>query len=615
MSEQMNPAPPKASDTQRLFFIRLAIGLAQGVSLYFLYLAAEDRLWPAANGLIYSPLLLVSMFVPLIAIQAMGTMRVKTLSVWLTASTLLLAALAFYDVWRAWPLDWTYNASQKLGADGKTMENVGGWVPHIMPSAFFLILTTAGLFIAHTLIVSSDHDRKFKASYVSYFDDAWKHGIQVVLTGAFVGVFWVFLWIGVALFKLIKLDFLEQLIEHLWFSIPVTALAVAASLHITGVNAGLIRGARTLALTLLSWLLPLLSIIVFGFLFALPFAGIDLLWGTKSAAALMLSAAAILLILINAVYQDDTQARNPGAVLRFFTTISMFAPVPLVALAAYAIALRVGQHGWTSERVLAVACVVTAAFYAIGYSYAAIRRGAWLEFVGDWNFYAALFILALFVALLSPVADPARIGVASQMNRLTGSVVKASAFDFSNLRWDGGRYGKAALERLLEYEGDGHELVRTNARAALDAHYHYDVSSIRPDVETLKMSITTLDGDAKIPDAFFEQDWFADKRTELPSCLNYLTSLCTARMIDLDKDGTKEIILSDRSAVYAFKTDEAGHWASIGKWRQTQYCPATIDALNKGKYELAPPPKVVLPDILVGNERLVFESFEKRQGC
>jgi len=72
------------------------------------------------------------------------------------------------------------------------------------------------------------------------------------------------LWLGAELFDLIGIDFFTRLLEHKWFAIPATSLAVAAAVHVTDVRAGLVRGARTLLLVLLSWLLPLMAIIVAG---------------------------------------------------------------------------------------------------------------------------------------------------------------------------------------------------------------------------------------------------------------------------------------------------------------------------------------------------------------
>ena len=49
---------------QRIAITRAATGLAQGFALYFLYRATEAKLWPATDPQLFSPLLMVSVFVP-----------------------------------------------------------------------------------------------------------------------------------------------------------------------------------------------------------------------------------------------------------------------------------------------------------------------------------------------------------------------------------------------------------------------------------------------------------------------------------------------------------------------------------------------------------------------
>ena len=108
-------------------------------------------------------------------------------------------------------------------------------------------------------------------------------GVQLALSIAFAGAFWLLLFLGAALFNIIGLSFLGDLIEQGWFALPLTGLAFATAVHLTDVRDGLIRGVRTIALMLLSWLLLVLTVLVGGFLAALPFTGLDGLWETGSA--------------------------------------------------------------------------------------------------------------------------------------------------------------------------------------------------------------------------------------------------------------------------------------------------------------------------------------------
>ena len=60
-----------------LALARAALGLAQGGILYLLYRAdtLDPKVWPATDGLVFAPLVLVSIFVPLLAVAGIGNLR------------------------------------------------------------------------------------------------------------------------------------------------------------------------------------------------------------------------------------------------------------------------------------------------------------------------------------------------------------------------------------------------------------------------------------------------------------------------------------------------------------------------------------------------------------
>ena len=74
-------------------------------------------------------------------------------------------------------------------------------------------------------------------------------------------------------------------------------LAFTCAIHVTDVRAGIVRGARTLKLTLLSWLLPIMALIAVTFLATLLFTGLEPLWSTRRATPVLLAAAAALVFL------------------------------------------------------------------------------------------------------------------------------------------------------------------------------------------------------------------------------------------------------------------------------------------------------------------------------
>jgi hypothetical protein len=141
--------------------------------------------------------------------------------------------------------------------------------------------------------------------------------IQLMISLIFSGLAWGVLNLGALLFGLIHIDGFKILLEHTWFRSPFLAMAFAAAIHITDVRPALLKGMRNVVLTLLSWLLPLVVALSFGFLVALCFVGLKPLWETRHAASILLFSCALSVFLLNAAYKDGDPATLPPGLLRF----------------------------------------------------------------------------------------------------------------------------------------------------------------------------------------------------------------------------------------------------------------------------------------------------------
>jgi Domain of unknown function (DUF4153) len=577
-----------------LVIARIAAGAFQGIVLYLLYLSLDHKSWPSTDPFVMAPLLAVFGFVPLLYIQGVGTMRGRTLALWTIAATAVLAGLAWYDIWRQW------DPVAALGEHG------GG------PMTFALgMFCVVGLFIAQALIAAADVERRWIAHYGGYFDAAWKQGVQLVLAVVFVGVFWGVLWLGAVLFNLIRLDFLEQLLEKPWFSIPATTLAIALAFHATDVRAKLVAGTRTIALTLLAWLLPLMTLIGAGFVASLPFTGLEPLWATKRAAGLLLTAAAVLVILFNAAYQDgDEDGAHRPRVWRYAEVIASAVTVPLVLIAAYALWLRVDQYGWTMERIATAAAALIALCYALGYGTAALLSllgGAWMQLAKAVNIATAFVILAILLAIFSPLADPARLAVASQVARLKAGAVAATEFDYGYLS-QAGRYGREALV-ALEQANFGNQPVVIHDRAAKVLAGLPVVVAV-PQADIAK-NVTVYPKGRSLPADFIKQNWGTVQTA--PSCLTMANVRCDAYLIDLNGDGTDEVIVSFgfgilQSTVFARQPD--GSWTDVGNLNSN--CTVVVEALRKGG---ARPVAPRWSDLMVGDRRVAFTPASWPPDC
>ncbi len=529
-----------ASSKTPLGVARLAIGLFQGLALFGLHRAWDSKAWPATDPTQYWPMVLAAAFLPLVVLGGLGQLRRLTLVIWSLAGAALLVVFAVYDIWR---------------------QASGQGVPRL--STEVVIFTAAALFIAHHLIAGADQQRRWIAPYHAYFDTAWQAGVQLALSAAFTGVFWAVLGLGAGLFALIGIKAFGQTIAKDWFAFPATAVMAAAAVHLTDVRIGLTRGIRTVALTLLSWLMPLMAVIAAAFLTALPFTGLKLLWATRASSAVLLSASAVLIVLINAAYQDGDPERRPPTVLRWAGRLAAGVLTPLVAIAAYGLVLRVGQYGWTPERIIATACTLVAACYALGYLAAAIQPSPWMNRLEITNVAAAFVILAVIVALFTPIADPARLAVADQVGRLESGKVAPEKFDFAFLRFKAGRFGMAALTRLkARKSGRSAAVISLRAAEALNQTSPYSAVVATPAQRAANIAVYPK-GRA-LPDAFLHQDW-RHQSGDIGSCLPN-GDHCEAYFADLDGDGAEEILLSGNLYdLTAFGVGPDGMWRPLGR--------------------------------------------------
>ena len=553
---------------------RVAIGFAQGLALYGLNEWEKHGLADGVASPLFCACAMLILFLPVVLLGGLRTLRTRTLVVWGAIAAVVVAALGAYHGMIAIP--------------GNEFEH---W-----PGPPLVVFTAVGLFIAHHLVTGADADQRWIATYDRYFDQTWKDGVRLALAVLFVGALWLLLFLGGALFDLIGVKWVGQTISKPWFAFPATTTFFALAIHLTDVRASLVRGIRTVALTLLSWLLPVMAVIGAGFLIALPFTGLTLLWNTKSAAGILLSAAAALIVLLNAAYQEGEGDGHPPVALKWAGRVTGVIIAPLVAIAAYGLILRIGQYGLTPDRIYGAACTVVAVVYAAGYAASVFLPGPWLKRLEVTNVIAAHVVVAVLLALFSPVANPGRLSVSDQIARLDRGAVTPDKFDYLFLRFEAGKPGMDALKALAVRKTGPHaaEIARRAASAlARKARYGEATTSV---VE--RKELVTVAGGAALPPGFLEQTWksFEDP---LQNCQNGQT--CHAVVADLDGDAVPEVVvfaLGDRR-VYRHA---GGVWSRIGTLSGA-YCQNEGAALKAGQFVVNADPKP-MSDLIVAGRRL-----------
>jgi len=571
--------------------VRLVLGLAQGFALHFVIRALQQS--PTADGVSYvlGILLPLVAYVPVIAMLEVERISALRLNLWLASLAALLVGLTVHDVWRR---------------SGTSVPMNGFFNKPDAPSLILMTALVPFLFVANALFAAASQDQKRIASYGRYFEVAWKQGVQLVFAGHFIGTAWMVLWLGAALFDVLKLSFFHELIVKPWFYWPFSFMALGAALHLTDVAPAIISGIRRLALILLSWLLPLITLIILGFLGALTVTSLDLLWQTKRAAMLLLSAAGWLVILANCAYQqgpprDGHDGHIPAKPLAWAGTLVGPILLVLVSLAGYAATLRVAQYGWTADRVLLAATIVVAGLYAVGYSTAGWWNDQPRRRWEGTNVAVSFAILAILAALLSPLADPARIAVNSQLDRLEKGVADAKTFDFNMLRFDGVRYGIEALQQIAD---TGSEDLAKAARESLASTYRYESRSRTSQVTEAQVTANLTV--AYPPNTALPQGLAKPKLSFLP-CFNTADKRCEVVMLGKGPGGRAMVAIMDSSAklrsANLFIEYSPGQWATYGHY--PRLCDSHYQALLRGEFSLLPP---VLPDLNFGGRRYHLEN-------
>jgi hypothetical protein len=567
------------ASSRRTGLYRLLIGAVQGLAIYLLSKTSHvDNIWLAGA-------FCAALLAPAVALAEVSRMRVRWLAAWFAVAAVTLGLLGAWAAWRE-PLRPAYETGMiyRLGL--------------ALPAGAVL------LFVAHHLVSAGVLARRWIAPYPDYFDAAWRHALQVALSGVFLGIFWALFGLGAFLFWLIGQDFLRKLISHDWFWIPVSSLVFAGAVHLTDVRLDLIRGFRTVVLTLFAVLLPLVAGLSALFLGVGAATGMKGIWTAQAAAAALLAMALAMIVFLNAAYQDGAEERRPAVALRWTMRIAPFLIVALSLLTANTVLVLVLRHGWTPERIVATAAALVVFAHGAGYAWAVIRKGRFMAAIEPTNILAAHLTLVLGLVLLSPIGDPARLSVDSQMARLASGKVAPDKFDFEFLARRSARFGEDALTALAK--STNLQIAERAKRATLFATarpVQFTAAGRAQLAAELPAHIQLYPAGAVLPARFaasiLEQHgafgWD-------PSCLQAIGQ-CVGYLIDLDHDGKPELLLWQDTEGAVYKETSEGRWTWMGTLQP--YCEGVTEAIRAGLVSAKPPP---VDEIDIGGAHLHVDA-------
>ena len=538
--------------------VRAAIGLAGGAAVW-----AVIRWTPAGEtlGELRGILALASLTLPVVLLGAYGAVRPRVLALW-TLASLAVSVLA------------------GLGRVAAPLESQSPPVPGVVT----LVLTCLVLIIGHVLVLAREGGGRGN-SWPRHFAIAWTDAVRGGLSAALVGAMIGLCGLAAGLFEMIGFKSVGEFIFRPGVLWPAAGLTFGLGVHFTAGRSDLAAGARALGLGLLAWLLPLMVLLAGAFLATLPFTGLQPLWDTGSAAALLMAACVGLIVLVNAAVQDETSAAKVPRILRYAARLGGLLMAPLVAIAAVGLFLRIGQHGLSPDRVRALACLAVLAVFAGGHLLASLSRRSWIEAFGKANLTGVMAALAVSLLTLSPVADPDRLSVTDQLRRLTSGNVALDRFDFDLLRFDSGEPGLAALRDLAARPGASSRdaEIRRMANEALAAKWRGAVRVGPPVVNVI--------GSAPVPG-----DFIASAATV--RCDS--ASPCGAISLDVTGDGKAEVLLQRGGTIDLWKLEATG-WRRLGELDSP--CPTDPKPFLAGDVRVLPPQDSV-QDVEVGDVRL-----------
>ncbi|MGH6658380.1 MAG: DUF4153 domain-containing protein, partial [Sphingomicrobium sp.] len=335
--------------------------------------------------------------------------------------------------------------------------------------------------------------------YPKLHGHAWNDAVIGAASLAFIGITFLLAWLIAGLFDVIGIKLVRDFLNKDWFRWLLAGFAFGGCVGLLREREALLGTLRRLVMIVASVLAPVLAAALGLFLGLIPFTGLERMWdsGVPATPMFLLSGAGAIL-LGNAVFGDGADDHSPNHVLRWSAMLLVAVVLPLALLAALSMGIRIGQYGWTPERIWGVIAVGIAIAYGLAAWYALWRgRRDYDEPLRPLQVKLALGLcgLALFLAL--PILDFGAISARSQLARLESGKVEPVKFDWAAMAFD---FGPSGRERLSAIAAAGPAAMRNLAATALAAKNRYEARQEQVIAGPPPVRLTVF-GDAPVPEA------------------------------------------------------------------------------------------------------------------
>lgn len=336
--------------------------------------------------------------------------------------------------------------------------------------------------------------------YQLLFDTSWESVLRYVAGGLFTGLVWGLLYLSDTFLGLVGITIIDDLIDLDPMPWLISGVALGLGLSVFYELRDYISA--DLFVQLLRLLTPLVLGVVVIFILALPFRGLSGLLGGLSPAVTLAGVSLAGVVLVSAAVHGGRGAEVQSPVMRLAARVlSGVIAVPAV-LAVYAVAVRIGQYGLTPDRIAALVAALVVLAYGASYAVLALLGRDWMGRLRQANLALAGLVVLVSALWLTPLLNPERMSVASQLDRArAGAAVEQ--MPLWEMAHDWGRAGTAGLAalRALESHPEHARLVAQIERAkAAPSAYQFESQTAQEGLPGLREILPLRPAGAVLPE-------------------------------------------------------------------------------------------------------------------